>query len=274
MYYRPVFNIFTAENFDNFEMSGTMNINEYFERINYSGSAEPTLDTLAKLQKQHFLNVPFENLDIKNEIEIKLDLDRIYSKVVENGRGGFCYELNGLFYELLKAIGFDSKMVSARVFNPEKKEFGAEFDHMVIITELDGGQYISDVGFGEFAFNPLKIELNTIQEDPRGEFKIEKYDHGHLLVSFNEDGNWIPKYIFSQQPRYLSEYSGMCRFHQTSPESHFTGRRLCSIATENGRITITGNELKIKNGAGTEEYQITDDADFREKLKEYFGMEV
>ena len=224
-----------------------MDIFKYLQRIKYIGELKPSLQVLKKLQKTHLLNVPFENLDIIDKIPIELDIEKLFNKIVKNNRGGFCYELNGLFFHLLKTIGFEAKMVSARVYN-KKKGFGAEFDHMAIIVRIKNIDYLSDVGFGEFAFSPLKIELNTIQEDRRGNFKIEEYDSKYLLVSKHDTENWIPDYIFSHQARKLKEYEEMCYYHQTSPDSHFTWKRICSLPTENGRITITGNTLKITKG--------------------------
>jgi len=146
---------------------------KYLQRINYMGELKPSLQVLTKLQKTHLLHIPFENLDIISKIPIELNIEKLYNKIVINNRGGFCYELNGLFHQLLKIIGFKLKMVSARVYN-KKKGYGAEFDHMVIITRIKKVDYLTDVGFGEFAFAPLKIELNTVQQDRRGKFKIEK----------------------------------------------------------------------------------------------------
>src|ERR1019366_3885608 len=131
-----------------------MNIKLYFERIKYEGPINTTFDVLSKLQEQHLMNVPFENLDIQNHI--KIDLDNLFNKIVICKRGGFCYELNGLFYQLLKEFGFTAKMVSARVYT-NKKSYSAEFDHMAIIVSIEDHQYLVDVGFGEFAFSPLEI---------------------------------------------------------------------------------------------------------------------
>ena len=94
-----------------------MDKGKYLDRIKYSGGLEPSLDLLKKLQKNHLLNIPFENLDIHFKVAIKLNIDRIYEKIVQNNRGGFCYEINGLFYELLRSIGFKAKRISARVYN-------------------------------------------------------------------------------------------------------------------------------------------------------------
>ena len=126
-----------------------MNIKLYFERIKYVGRMDTTFEVLSKLQELHLMNVPFENLDIQNNI--KIDLHNLFNKIVVRKRGGFCYELNGLFYQLLKEFGFTAKMVSARVYT-NQKSYSAEFDHMAIIVSIEDGYYLVDVGFGEFAY--------------------------------------------------------------------------------------------------------------------------
>ncbi len=178
-----------------------MNIKLYFERIKYEGPINTTFEVLSKLQEQHLMNVPFENLDIQNNI--KIDLDNLFDKIVVRKRGGFCYELNGLFYQLLKEIGFTAKMVSARVYT-NKKSYSAEFDHMAIIVSIEDDQYLVDVGFGEFAFSPLEIGPGKETEDPRGIFKIESFDNIYKVVKKkNAEGEFIPEYIFSEKERQI-----------------------------------------------------------------------
>ena len=116
-----------------------MDINKYLERIHYSGPLAPTLEVLSKLQLAHLMTVPFENLDIHTNT--KIDLNHLFDKIVTRNRGGFCYELNGLFYELLTETGFAVKMVSARVHDG-KGDFSPEFDHMALIVNLDNENYL------------------------------------------------------------------------------------------------------------------------------------
>src|ERR1700712_4590237 len=108
-----------------------MDIPQYLQRINYTGPLDPTFEVLSSLQLAHLLTVPFENLDIQNKI--KIDLNNLFNKIVTRKRGGFCYELNGLFYELFQEIGFTIKMVSARVHS-HKKDYSPEFDHMALVV--------------------------------------------------------------------------------------------------------------------------------------------
>ena len=237
------------------------------------GDLKPSLQVLKKLQKSHLLNVPFENLDIIAKIPIELNTEKLYQKIVINNRGGFCYELNSLFFQLLKNIGFEVKMVSARVYN-KNNCYGAEFEHMAIIVKIKKNEFLSDVGFGEFAFAPLKIELNTVQEDRRGLFKMEEYDSKHLQVSKNDSDKWIPEYIFSLQSRELKEYEEMCNYHQTSPDSHFTWKQMCTLPTENGRITVTGNTLKITEKNNHTEKYIENEKELKKILTDYFNISI
>jgi N-hydroxyarylamine O-acetyltransferase len=248
-----------------------IHIDSYLSRIRYAGSLVPTLETLKAFQKQHLLQVPFENLDIHNQVPISLDIDSIFDKVVSRRRGGFCYELNGLFYELLIVLGFTAKRISARVFD-SKKGYGQEFDHFAILVTIEGTTYLTDVGFGEFTFEPLLFEVGKIQEYVRGTYVINRHDEIYFRVDSIKNDIASPEYIFSTQERTFSEFAGMCVYHQTSPNSHFTQKRLITIPTENGRITITGNTLKITENATVKEIAIESEEAFQHYLKIYFAI--
>ena len=250
-----------------------MIVNEYIRRINYKGDLIPVFNVLKELQKSHLLAVPFENLDIHYDNHIELDIDSLYHKIVSRKRGGFCYELNGLFYVLLSAIGFDCSIISARVYNNEKDEFGQEFDHLAIIVKLDQSTYLTDVGFGEFAFHPLLLEMDFIQADPRGDFVIEEIEPGGFVVSKLTGDMKSPQYLFTMQKRALQQFTAMCKYQQTSPDSHFREKKLISRPTENGRITLSGNSLKItEDGEIKVEKEFTSD-DFDKYLKEWFNIQ-
>ncbi len=145
-----------------------MNTSDYLKRINYTGPLTPNLEVLNKLQKAHLLAVPFENLDIHYGHVIDLKVDRSFNKVVKSKRGGFCYELNSLFHELLVQLGFQTKRISARVYD-EQKGYGKEYDHMALVVTIDGMEYLADVGFGEFTFHSLKMVQGAMQKDERGD---------------------------------------------------------------------------------------------------------
>lgn len=250
-----------------------MNQQEYLNRINYSGELNPTYKLLCELQTKHLLNIPFENLDIHYGNSIELNIHKIFEKVIKNKRGGFCYELNGLFYELLKSIGFNVIRISARVFK-QNEEYGQEFDHLAIIVSINKTQYLTDVGFGEFSFHPLKLEFNIISEDQRGKFIIDQLDNQYLRVNKIVKEKKNPEYIFKLIPRNFNDFSNRCNFHQTSSQSHFTHKRLISKPYKNGRITISGNTLKIKEKDVVKETTFKNETEFQEQLWNWFKIEL
>jgi len=247
---------------------------KYLNRIKYSDDLSPTLNLLYKLQKQHLLNVPFENLDIQYGNKIDLDIDKIYDKIINRTRGGFCYELNGLFNTLLKSLGFETKIISARVFNRKSNEYSTEYDHLAVLVQIEECEYLADIGFGEFAFNPLKFELNNILHDERGDYIFDKYDNEYFRVSKIENDEIVPQYIFKNIHREFSEFSEMCSFHQTNPKSHFTQNKLISLPNRNGRISLSGDKFKITENGNSTEIPINNEEEFSEKLKQYFNIEL
>src|SRR2546426_8959332 len=132
-----------------------INREAYLERINYHGSLSPTAETLRELQVAHLLSVPFENLSILAGQAIVLEDEALFTKIVANRRGGFCYEANGLFAALLRALGFDVAMLSAEVANAAG-EFGPDFDHMTLMVTL-AQRWLVDVGFGDSFLEPLLL---------------------------------------------------------------------------------------------------------------------
>ncbi len=251
-----------------------MHIEKYFERLKYKGPVIASLELLEQLQQLHLLHIPFENLDIYWKIPIELDTDKIFDKIINKKRGGFCYELNGLFHELLMSIGFETKIISARVYDANTKEFGREYDHLAIIVRIEENEWLADVGFGEFSFGPLRIAVDEIQHDKRGKFMITNQERDSLLVSKATGDEWVPEYMFTLRGRSLSEFEEMSRYQQMSPESHFTRKRVCSVLTKSGnrRISITDNKMKFTDTNGTKEIAITDEAEFDQLLWKYFKI--
>lgn len=249
-----------------------MNKNAYLNRIGINeNDLSANLATLNLLQKRHLLNIPFENLDIHWKNPIVLDTEKFFVKVINKKRGGFCYELNGLFNELLKELGFQAKIISARVSNG--KDFGAEYDHLAILVKIDGEEYLTDVGFGDFSVEPLKFVLGIEQTDANGIFSIKKYDENYFEVVKKHGDEWQSEYIFKDSARDISEFAGMCNFHQTSPASHFTRGKLCSLMTENGRKTLTDKKfIKTENGKKTETEIVSED-EFYEILAREFAID-
>ena len=248
-----------------------MDIALYLERINYKKEINTSLKTLSKLMKAHLMSIPFENLDI--HFGKPIIITNSFNKIIQNKKGGFCYELNGLFCDLLRAIGFEAHFISARVCNTNGS-YGPEFDHMAINVKIDNEEYLVDVGFGDFSFSPIKLNLEEIQEDDTGIFKISKFNEEYLVVAKNVNGVWVNEYLFTLTKRNISEFEGMLNYHQNSPESLFTQNKLCTLPTASGRITLSGNKLKITNGNETKIKTLINDKEYNEALATYFDIRL
>jgi N-hydroxyarylamine O-acetyltransferase len=148
-----------------------MNYKDYLNRIGIKEIKKPSLEFLSELQNRHLLSIPFEDLDIP-EKRIELDLIKIYDKIIPSKRGGFCYELNGLYHWLLTSLGFEADMLSARVFNTEQQKFGPEYDHMTLLVHLEK-DYLTDVGFGDSFRLPIELPGGEVV-DISGHYRIVK----------------------------------------------------------------------------------------------------
>lgn len=248
-----------------------MNIKAYLERINYTGSLTPTAETLRELQVAHLLAVPFENLSIHAKQPIVLEDEALFTKIVERRRGGFCYEANGLFAALLRALGFDVQMLSAEVAN-EEGGFGPDFDHMALMVSLDK-RWLVDVGFGDSFREPLRLDERSEQVQGNRAYRILA-DGAYFILMQRTDGcESKAQYRFTLQPHDYADYSEMCGYHQTSPQSHFTRGRICSLATAAGRITLSEMRfITTSKNAEQQERTLTSEAEYAEILRERFGI--
>jgi len=244
----------------------------YLKRINYQKPISVNKVTLFGLQKAHLLTVPFENLDIHYDKKISLDLAAFFEKIVSNKRGGFCYELNGLFYKLLTTLGFNTKMIAAQVHRKEEK-YGKEFGHLALVVNVDSQDFLVDVGFGKFSLEPLTINLGLKINDRFGIFQFDRYRDNYLRVNEFVKGELIPQYIFKEQERALSDFQEMCIFHQTNSDSHFTQKKVISIATNDGRITLNNTQFKLSKNEKTQETAIRE-SEFETYLKQYFDITI
>ena len=250
-----------------------MDIQSYLDRIGYRGPLTPTAETLRALQVAHLQTVPFENLSIHAHQPIVLDDESLFDKVVARRRGGFCYELNGLFAALLRALGFHVTMLSAAVARGDGT-FGPDFDHMALRVDLEE-PWLADVGFGDSFCDPLRLDERGEQPEGVRTFRIDA-DGGHLLL-LRRDGPgepWQPQYRFTLQSYEYPDYADMCHFHQTSPDSHFTRQTVCSLATPEGRVTLSGMKLITTQGGERQERILESEEQRAAALREIFGVVV
>jgi len=246
-----------------------LDVPAYLDRIGYTGPTTPDHETLRRIHLAHLHTVPFENLDIGLKREIVCDEAAFVRKVVELRRGGFCYELNGAFAALLRALGFEVTLLSARV-SRKGGGFGPEFDHLTLRVDLEE-PWLADVGFGESFVEPLRLQPGLIQEQIGRKFRIVEADAFLQMEAFVEP-KWRREYSFTLQPRQLHDFAGMCHYHQTSPESHFTQNRICTRATPDGRVTLSEMKLIVTRNGEREERMLASEDERTQVLREQFGV--
>ena len=249
-----------------------MDIKKYLERINVKTTRPASYSFLKQLQLSHLMAVPFENFDIRQGKKIVLDERRFYEKIVHRRRGGFCYELNGLFRRLLANLGFSVSIVSSRVYSASEGKFGPEFDHIALLVNLDQ-TFLVDVGFGDGFRKPIALPDGSVK-DVSGSYRIKPPDPGQdaYWLQRMDKNDWQPLYSFTLQVRKLLDFAEMCSFNQTSPESFFTQETFCSVATETGRVTLSADSLTITKGDHQKKEPVDSPEMFHQLLAENFDI--
>lgn len=251
-----------------------MDVKAYLERIDYRGSLAPTAETLRALHVAHLLSVPFENLSIHAGEPIVLEDEALFEKIVGRGRGGFCYEANGLFAALLRALGFEVSMLSAEVAGAEGG-FSRPFDHMALLVTLEQ-RWLADVGFGDSFVEPLPLDDEGEHVQGRHAYRVTR-DGDYFVMQRREveGGEWKAQYRFTLRPHAYTDFAEMCRYHQTSPDSHFTRSRVCSLATPDGRVTLSGMRFIETTATGERrERALADEDEYASLLRERFGVRM
>lgn len=216
-----------------------INRDAYLQRFRATDS-DKTIEHLSELQSLHMRHVPFENLDVLRKKPIYLNMRNFYEKIVTKQRGGYCYEVNGLFYWLLTALGYQAHLAAATVKRPNGQYAKAD-THVVIIVELDQ-TYLVDVGFGNSPHHPVPLG-GARQEDISGTYKIDwrAKDQFHLVKK--EAADWRTLYKFNTKKKDIVDFHEGCIFNQVSEQSTFTHHDIVTIATDHGRITLTDRTL-------------------------------
>lgn len=240
----------------------------YLDRIRYPGPTEPSAETLRALQRAHLFTVPFENLDIHIGRKIVCDESRFLNKIIDERRGGFCYELNGAFAALLRELGFQVTLLAAGVTRPDGSD-GPEFDHLTLRVDLEQ-PWLADVGFGDSFLEPLRLQPNLEQAQIGRAYRLTQVDDVFNMEVWSRD-RWKRQYAFTLQPRQLSDFAPMCHYQQTSPDSHFTRNRICSRATPDGRVTLSGGKLIETRNESRKERTLSDE-EWTSCLRELFGV--
>lgn len=237
----------------------------YLRRISFHGETRPDLITLTALMGAQLQSVPFENTEVQAGRIPSLIPEEITTKIVTNNRGGYCYEVNGLFAMALTTIGFEWYFAGARpMFYPERRPK----THMVVIVMIEGENYLCDTGFGGYGLRePLKV-IDAVEMEQNGDrFRLELMDGEYVLKTLVA-GTWTPQYGFALIPQEWIEFSLANHFNATHPDTIFTQKKLAVMQTPTGRKILVDSTLKIiEHGIVTETA-----VDYSSAALEYFKI--
>ncbi len=263
------------------DLSNILDPQAYLQRIHFSAALDlaapqPSSQLLGALHQAHLLAVPFENLSIHYAQLIILEDTALYDKIVRRQRGGFCYELNGLFAWLLRQLGYTVTLLSARVAQADG-DYSPEFDHLTLqVRDVNGIDWLADVGFGDSFRLPLQLQPDTEQDGGDGFTYHLRVDAGDAswLVQRQGKEDWETQYRFTLRPHIMADFAERCLFQQTSPDSQFTQRRICSLALPAGRITLSDLRLITSLNGVRDERELDSEDEYRDVLAQRFGIAV
>lgn len=247
----------------------------YFERIGYSRSPAPNLETLRDLHLLHLQNIPYENIDVFCLQGVRLDPESLERKILLRRRGGYCFEQNGLFLMALTALGFKCHPNMARVHRNRPQPGGRT--HNINLVELDGQTWLCDVGFGGSAFrHPLMLQADVEVEQMGERFRLRRSDvHGFYLEK-KMGLDWQPFYTFKVEPALPIDMA-MANFYTANSRDHiFLDAIMGTRMTGRGRVTLHNHTFKVFDLiAGTVDRETVTDFDaYTRKLRAHLGVEL
>ena len=249
-------------------MTAGFDLHAYFRRIGYAGGRAPTLDALRAIHFRHTEALPFENLDPFLRRPVRLDAESLQQKIVQGGRGGYCYEQNLLLMHALNALGFETRGLAARVlWNAAVVSSTPPRTHMLLLVQVDGKPHIADAGFGVMTLTgPLRLEAGIEQATPHEPYRLERAGEEFLLEA-RMRGEWKPLYRFGLQEQPLADIEIYNWYVSNHPESKFVTGLMVARAATDCRYTLLNNEFAVHRLQGASERRaLGNAAELREVL--------
>jgi N-hydroxyarylamine O-acetyltransferase len=247
----------------------------YLQRLGFDAPPAPTLETLRQLQLRHTGVFAFENLSTITGAPVLIDLASVEQKVLNGGRGGYCYELNNLFLTLLLELGFEARGISGRVVLAQPEGTWTARTHRLSLVIIDGERYITDVGFGGMVPTaPLLLDIEDAQPTPHESYRIEKQVDGYMLRA-DVAGEWRSMYLFDLQRQEDIDYTLGNWYVSTHPESPFAKRLMVARTGDGWRRTLNNGSFAIHHmGAESERREVADVDELIEVLEQEFDLRL
>jgi len=262
-------------------MADTPRLDAYLERIGLSARPEPGIEGLQALKIAHRRSIAFENLDVQLGRVIEADSDSAFAKLVTRRRGGYCFEQNRLFADMLADLGLPTRPLLARVRLNVEGETPPR-GHVLLLAEISGEQWIADVGFGgsfvpalplrdgaeAAGFDGAHHRLRRIGElgDLRGQWLFERR-------AGESDAPWVPQYTFNLCEVAPNDIEQANHWTQTSPRSRFTTMQLATIVLPGGFASLVGNVFTVSDAQGSREERIESATAYADCLRTHFQLD-
>jgi N-hydroxyarylamine O-acetyltransferase len=254
-------------------MATDIDLPAYFNRIGYPGPCEPTLPVLTDLHGRHPAQIPFEALDPFLGRPVPIDNQSIQSKLVQQRRGGYCFEQNGLFFGVLETIGFRAVPLAARVIWMSGGR-SAPPTHRLTLVHLPEGDYVADVGFGGQTYTaPLKLQLDAPQTTRHGVYRVVA-DNETLEIRMRVENRWEAMYRFGLTPVPQCDFEMANWFTATHPQSRFVRNLVAARIIGATRVNLLNTSLTVRGPDGVQERVITSPEDLRAVLEDRMGLHL
>lgn len=252
-----------------------LDLDTYLKRLGYSSAPPPTLETLRELQFRHTAEFPFETLSTMLRVPVPVDPPAVQDKLLRQGRGGYCFELNQLFLLLLQALGFEARGLTGRVVMGGPEDAQTARTHMLVLVTLDGVRYIADVGFGGMVpTGPLLLDSEAEQATPHEPYRLSLVDGTYTLRAL-VDGSWRAMYLFDLQAVAEIDYTVASWYVSTHPDSPFLGQMIVARTGHRLRKTLHNGSFAIHRlGETSERVQLRDVDAVLEVLRGEFDIQV
>jgi N-hydroxyarylamine O-acetyltransferase len=254
------------------ETPAHVDLDAYCRRTGYTGDRLPTRAALEGLHLAHATHIPFENLDVLLGRPIRLDPEGLQAKLVQGRRGGYCFEQNTLFGQVLEQLGFQVTRLAARV------RFGATRllprTHMLLRVDVEGSPWLADVGFGgEGLLHPVPLEAGRMVQQYAWTYRVLEESGFWVLQSRREEG-WLDLYAFTEEPQLPVDYEVASYYTATHPDSIFRRMLTAQRPTPEARYILRNYELTLDRGTAVEKLPVADDDELLRVLAECFGLEM
>ncbi len=250
-----------------------VDLDAYCRRIGYGGELKPDLATLRALHEAHVAAIPFENVDVLLERPIRLDTEGLQQKLVRSRRGGYCYEQNNLFKDVLDTIGFSVTALAARV------RYGATGirprTHMTLLVDAEGHTYLCDTGFGAHGLlEPVLFDNGSVAELPILSFRLKEENGAVWVLQATLDGKWSDLYAFTLEPQERIDYVVANHFTATFLESIFRNMLTAQLVAREERKLLRQGVLTITTPGGQQTRTLRNEPEARAILRQEFGIEI